>query len=60
MSMNKPLVVTFTCNNKIHVYAGKTGVKPMPPYKIHSSVEDAKKYLEEERGIKEPKVLEKY
>ena len=59
MSLNKSLVVTFTCNNKIHVYTGKTGVKPMFPYKIHGSVEDAKKYLEEERGIKEPKVLEK-
>lgn len=57
--MSKFLVVTFTCNNNVHVYSGKTGVKPMFPYKIHGSVEDAKKYLEETRNIIEPKVLEK-
>lgn len=57
--MNKLLVVTFTCNNNIHVYNDKCGVKPMLPYKKHGSIEDAKKYLEETRKITEPKVLDK-
>ena len=57
MGIIKSLVVTFICSNKIHVYSGKTGFKPRRPYKIHGSVEDAKKYLEEERGVKEPNVL---
>ena len=57
--MEKALVVTFTCNNMIHVYAGKTGVKPMPPYKTHCSVEEAKNYLLETRAVNDPKILEK-
>jgi hypothetical protein len=57
--MNRTLVVTFTCNNNIHVYDDKSGVKPMPPYKTHSSVEDARIYLEETRGVTVIKVLNK-
>ena len=57
MGIIKSLVVTFICSNKIHVYSGKTGFKPRHPYKTHGSVEDAKKYLEKERGVKEPNIL---
>lgn len=57
--MNKLLVVTFTCNNNIHVYHDKCGLKPVFPYKMHTSIDVAKKYLEETRGVTEPKVLVK-
>ena len=33
------LIVTFTCNNHVHVYHEKSGVLPMPPFKSHSSIE---------------------
>lgn len=55
----KPLVVTFTCNNHVHVYSNKSGVKPMPPYKIHNSVEKALEYLTKTRSLARPKVLHK-
>ena len=51
--------VTFTCNNDIHVYDKTSGVKPMLPYKKHSSEEDAVKYLKETRGILDPKIIKK-
>jgi hypothetical protein len=59
--MNKEIniITTFTCNNNIHHYKGIRGVKPMLPYKIHRTIEDAKKYLLETRNVKEPKVIEK-
>lgn len=57
MGIIKSLVVTFICSDEIHVYSGKTGFKPRQPYKIHCSVEDAKKYLEKEIGVKEPNIL---
>lgn len=57
--MSKNQIVTFTSNNHVHVYSGKTGVKPMPPFKTHGSIEEAKQYLKEKRSIEEPKILEK-
>ena len=50
-------IVTFSCQKTIHVYHEKSSVRPMPPYKPHNSIEDAKKFMEEERGIKNPKVI---
>lgn len=45
--MNNETIVTFCCNNMIHVYGKDCGVYPRSPYKVHSSIEDAKKYLTE-------------
>jgi hypothetical protein len=55
----KQKIVTFTCNNGIHIYSEKSGVKPMFPYKIHTSIDNAVKYLKEDRGIDDPKILYK-
>jgi hypothetical protein len=55
----KKLVVTFTCNNCVHVYEQKSGKKPMPPYKIHLNEQNAVNYLKETRGIDEPKIIYK-
>jgi len=57
--MSKSLIVTFTCNNDVHVYTDKCGVKPMLPYKIHSTIEGAKKYIKERGDINEPKIIMK-
>jgi hypothetical protein len=52
-------IVTFTSSKSVHVYAKKNGMTPMPPYKIHSSEENAVKYLKETKGIEEPKIIYK-
>jgi len=51
------LIVTFTCNNHVHVYNEKSGVLPMSPYKKHSSIEAAVKYLNENRNINDPEII---
>lgn len=53
----RELVVTFTCNNHVHVYDEKSGVLPMSPYKTHSSIEAAVKYLKENRNISNPEII---
>jgi hypothetical protein len=40
-------IVTFCCSKSVHVYSKNCGVKPMPPYKSHASIDEAKKYLVE-------------
>lgn len=47
----KQTIVTFSCSNNIHVYNDDSCVKPMPPYKTHSSIEKAIKYMKENRNI---------
>jgi hypothetical protein len=47
----KWLIVTFICNNDIHIYNDKSLVKPMPPYKVHSSIKDAEEYLKNTRDV---------
>lgn len=49
-------IITFSCSESIHVYTSQSSVKPMWPYKSHSSLEDAKTHLMEVRGIKDPKI----
>ena len=51
------LVVTFTCNNNVHVYKEKSGTQPMYPYKVHSTIKTAVKYLKEKRKVKTPKII---
>jgi hypothetical protein len=57
--MKKTTVITFPCNNYIHVYTEKSGLIPRLPYKSHNSIKDAKKYLKETRNISDIKVIEK-
>jgi|LauGreDrversion4_2_1035121.scaffolds.fasta_scaffold04235_17 hypothetical protein len=52
------LIVTFTCNNVIHVYTENSCMKPVYPYKRHSSINDAIKYITETRGVLDPKIHE--
>jgi hypothetical protein len=59
MKNEQNIIVTFSCNDRIHHYKGIRGVKPMLPYKIHNSIEDACKYLMEKRNVKDPIVIEK-
>jgi hypothetical protein len=54
--MNKKLIVTFSCNNYVNVYA-KSGVLPRSPFKTHNTEEDAVNYLKESRGIDSPKIV---
>jgi hypothetical protein len=51
------LVVTFTCNNNVHVYEEKSGTQPMYPYNVHSTIKTAVKYLKEKRKINKPKII---
>lgn len=57
--LGSELVVTFTCNNHVHVYDEKSGVLPMSPYKTHSSIEAAVKYLNETRNVSNPEIIVK-
>ena len=57
--LGSQLVVTFTCNNHVHVYDEKSGVLPMSPYKTHSSIEAAVKYLKENRNVSNPEIIVK-
>ena len=45
------LIVTFTCNNVIHVYTENSCMKPVYPYKRHSSINDAIKYILDDKNI---------
>jgi len=51
------LVVTFTCNNNVHVYKEESGTQPMYPYKVHSTIKTAVKHLKEKRKVKNPKII---
>ena len=55
--LGSELIVTFTCNNHVHVYDEKSGVLPMSPYKTHSSIEAAVKYLKDNRAISNPEII---
>jgi hypothetical protein len=57
--LGSELIVTFTCNNHVHVYEEKRGVLPMSPYKTHSSIEAAVKYLKENRNVSNPEIIVK-
>jgi len=59
MKTEEKLVVTFTCNNHVHVYDEKSGILPMSPYKTHSSIEAAVKYLKETRNVSNPEIIVK-
>jgi hypothetical protein len=48
------MIVTFPCSKSIHIF--KVGRRPMFPYRIHDSIETAKKFLIES-GIVEPKII---
>lgn len=50
-------IITFCCQKSIHVYHDGCGLLPRPPFKSHASIDDAKKYMKEERGI-DAKVIE--
>lgn len=52
----KQLIVTFTCSSYVHVYEQKSGIKPVFPYNVHKSIEDAIKFLKEQKNIDEPNV----
>ena len=56
--MKEPKVITFKCSDSVHVYYNKCGLTPVYPYKVHSSIEDAKKYLKEVQGVAIPKLIE--
>ena len=53
----KELIVTFSCSNNVHVYNENSSVKPMFPYKVHTTVEDAIKHLKEKRNIVDTKII---
>jgi len=55
--LGSQLTVTFTCNDHVHVYDEKSGVLPMSPYKTHSSIEAAVKYLKENRNVSNPEII---
>jgi hypothetical protein len=55
--LGSQLAVTFTCNDHVHVYDEKSGVLPMSPYKTHSSIEAAVKYLKETRNVNYPEII---
>jgi hypothetical protein len=57
--LGSELIVTFTCNNHVHVYHEKSGVLPMRPFKSHSSIEVAVKYLKENRNVSNPEIIVK-
>ena len=38
-------IITFGCSKFVHVYSENCSVRPMPPFKSHSSIQDAKDYL---------------
>ncbi len=44
------MIVTFGCSKKIHIFKEGCGATPVWPYKLHASIEAAKKYLEEREG----------
>lgn len=35
---------TFSCSSDIHTYSKNSNVSPNPPYTLHNSLEEAKKY----------------
>jgi hypothetical protein len=39
-------IVTFSCSSSIHVYYPDCELNPMYPYRIHSTIEDARKHLD--------------
>jgi len=53
----KKTIITYPCNNCIHVYTKKSGLIPRLPYTSHESVKDAKKYLKETRKISDIEVI---
>ena len=48
-------VVTFGCSKSVHVFPEKCGWSPMWPYRSHSDIESATKYLIS-CGIENPKI----
>lgn len=44
--MMKNRIVTFSCSSYIHIYEPNCSVIPKRPYKVHESVDVAKKHLE--------------
>lgn len=50
-------IITFSCSGSIHIYTPQSSASPAWPYKAHESIEDAKRYLAELRGIEEPKII---
>lgn len=40
----KLFYATFCCSPNIHVYDEDLNIHPSPPYKLHSSLEEARKY----------------
>jgi hypothetical protein len=42
----KTKIITFSCNNIIHVYEPKCGLLPNYPYKQHEDLDSAIKHLE--------------
>ena len=55
----KKTIITYPCNNCIHVYTEKSGLIPRLPYKLHNSIKEAKKYLKETRNVSDIKVIKK-
>ena len=53
----KKTIITYPCNNCIHVYTEKSGLIPRLPYKLHDSVKEAKKYLKKTRNVSDIKVI---
>lgn len=49
-------VITFSCQKNIFVYEDGCGFLPMSPFKSHSDIESAKKYMINDRKIKNPKI----
>lgn len=43
--MSKPMIVTFSCGNLVHVYEPKCGLIPRNPYMVHENVESAIRHL---------------
>lgn len=52
------IVVTFGCQNSIHVYYKNCGVVPATPFRRHDSVEKARLYMQGCRRIQNPAIIE--
>lgn len=39
------MIVTFGCSSNVYVYSEKCGRKPMRPYQVHSSINEAIGFL---------------
>ena len=50
-------IVTFSCNNNVHLYDSNSPVRPRSPYKTHDSVDQAIAHVMKREGAKEVQII---